>query len=202
MVVGTLVVIAAALMVGGILIIGQEARLFAPKISYVTNFDAAGLRVGSPVTMSGVRVGTAERIQLPTNPRSEGITFKISVDRDFSERVRRGTMAQLVLMQIVANERAVDLTPGDPNQPPLKEEGFHPAVGGKTDPGDREDDRRHAGRSHRPVARDARCHPQRRRFDRQGDLRPQLRQAGIRSRGPGSGVPERTAQLAWKMARD
>lgn len=127
MVVGTLVVIAAALMVGGILIIGQEARLFAPKISYVTNFpDAAGLRVGSPVTMSGVRVGTVERIQLPTNPRSEGITFKISVDRDFSERVRRGTMAQLVLMQIVANERAVDLTPGDPNQPPLKEGDFIP----------------------------------------------------------------------------
>lgn len=127
MIVGTLVVVAAALMVGGILIVGQEARLFAPKMNYTTNFpDAAGLRVGSPVTMSGVRVGTVERIFLPTNPASEGITFRISVDRDYALRVRRGTMAQLVLLQIVANERAVDLTPGDPNQPALKEGDFIP----------------------------------------------------------------------------
>ncbi len=127
--VGLVVLLALVLLAGAILVIGQESRVFTPKVTYRTNFtDASGLRVGSPVTMAGVRVGTVRKIVLPTDPRSEGIEVFLAVDRAYAPRVRQGTTASLVYLQFVANEKAVDLTPGDPNRPPLREGDFIPPV--------------------------------------------------------------------------
>ncbi len=125
--VGLVVLISLVIFAGTILIIGQETRLFVSKNVYRTNFtDASGLRNGSPVTMSGVRVGTIHRIVLPTDPASEGIEVFMTVDRDFAARVRTGTEARVVFLQIVANEKAVDLTPGDPDGDPLPDGAFIP----------------------------------------------------------------------------
>ncbi|MDH3283154.1 MAG: MlaD family protein [Acidobacteriota bacterium] len=125
--VGLVVLLSLVIFAGTILIIGQETRLFVAKNTYRTNFtDASGLRVGSPVTMAGVRVGTINRIVLPTDPSSEGIEVFVTVDRDFAVRVREGTEARVVYLQIVANEKAVDLTPGNPDGEPLQDGAFIP----------------------------------------------------------------------------
>jgi phospholipid/cholesterol/gamma-HCH transport system substrate-binding protein len=125
--VGLVVLIALTIFAGTILIIGQETRLFVATNRYRTNFsDASGLRVGSPVTMSGVRVGTITTINLPTDPQSQGIEVVLSIDEVFAARVREGTTAKVVFLQIVANEKAVDLNPGDPDKPVLREGAFIP----------------------------------------------------------------------------
>ncbi|UCF67124.1 MAG: MCE family protein [Acidobacteriota bacterium] len=125
--VGLVVIVSLVIFAVTILIIGQETRLFVSKVTYRTNFaEASGLRVGSPVTMAGVRVGNVQRIVLPTDPTSEGIEVFISVDQAYAPRVREGTQAKTVFLQFVANEKAVDLTPGDPLKPALEEGDFIP----------------------------------------------------------------------------
>lgn len=112
---------------GAVLVLGQENRLFARKVAYRTNFpDAAGVRVGSPVTMAGVRVGGVRRIVLPTDPRSQGIDLFLEIDESFAPRVRQGTHAKLITMQFVANEKAVELNPGDSTRDVLPEGGEIP----------------------------------------------------------------------------
>ncbi|MDQ7088589.1 MAG: MlaD family protein [Acidobacteriota bacterium] len=125
--VGLVVILGLAIFMGAVLVVGQETHLFAAKMTYRTNFpDASGLRVGSPVTIAGVRVGTVARIVLPTNPDSEGIEVFLSVDRSYAARVRQGTEASLVILQFVANEKSVDLSPGDPDKNQLGDGAFIP----------------------------------------------------------------------------
>ncbi len=125
--VGIVVVGGLAIFMIGILVVGEETRLFVPKVTYNTNFpDASGLRVGSPVTMAGVRVGSVQRIVLPTDPSSEGIEVFMTVDKAYAQRVREGTSASLHILQFVANEKSIDLSPGDPLRSQLGDGEFIP----------------------------------------------------------------------------
>lgn len=123
--VGLIVIVALVIAAGSILILGQEAKIFDSKMTYRTNLpDASGLRVGSPVTMAGVRVGTVSRIFLPTDPQSAGIEVFVSVDEDYAPRVRQDTTATPVILQLVSNEKSVNLTPGSPEKPALRDGDF------------------------------------------------------------------------------
>ncbi len=129
--VGLVVLVSLSLLALGIMAIGNERRLFTRKIEYATIVaDATGVRVGSPVTMSGVRVGTVDAITLPTDPSERGIRIGIGIDNDYAPRVREGTTASLVIAQIVANEKVVSLAPGDPQKPELPPGAVIPASSG------------------------------------------------------------------------
>lgn len=126
--IGLTVVVALLIFMVAILVVGKETRLFVEKVTYRTNFrDASGLRVGSPVTMSGVRVGTVSRIVLPTDPSSRGIEVFVRVDKAYAPRVRQDTTTSLVMLQLVANEKSVDLKPGDSSTPEIADGGFVPS---------------------------------------------------------------------------
>ena len=123
--VGLTVIVALVIVAGAILVLGREARLFSSKVVYRTTFpDAGGLRVGSPVTMAGLRIGNVSRIHLPTDPGSAGVEIFLSVDEAYAPRVRRDTTATPVVLQLVSNEKAIDLTPGSESEPPLMEGDF------------------------------------------------------------------------------
>lgn len=125
MAVGITVVLSLVIFAGAILVLGQETKLFDSKMSYRTNLpDASGLRVGSPVTMAGVRVGNVSRIYLPTDPKSAGIEVFVSVDSDYAPRVRQDTTATPVILQLVSNEKSIDLTPGTLEKPALRDGDF------------------------------------------------------------------------------
>jgi phospholipid/cholesterol/gamma-HCH transport system substrate-binding protein len=120
--VGLVIAIALVVLAGAILVIGSESRMFSSKTRYTTNFrDVLGLRVGSPVYMSGVQVGSIESIELPTDPTRPGIPVGIAVDRHYAERVRAGTKASLAFLQILSGDKLVILSPGNPAEPPLPE---------------------------------------------------------------------------------
>ena len=131
-VVGLVIVIALAILAGSILMIGSESRMFSRKAHYATNFaDALGLRVGSPVYMSGVQIGGIESLVLPTDPKREGIAVRIAVDRDYAGRIREGTTASLAFLQVLSGDKLVLLSPGDPAKPPLAQGAvIPPAEGG------------------------------------------------------------------------
>jgi phospholipid/cholesterol/gamma-HCH transport system substrate-binding protein len=121
-IVGLVVIAGIFLLAAAILVLGQESRIFSQKMTYRTVFpDATGLRVGSPVTMSGVRVGTVSKLFLPTDPEGTGIEIFVAVDEAYAERVRQDTEATPVIMQLVANEKAIELSPGSPDERALRQ---------------------------------------------------------------------------------
>ena len=130
--VGLTVAAGMALLAVAILVIGGQSKLFSAKYGYRTTFrEASGLRVGAPVSLSGVRVGNVTRIVLPKDPRAEGIDVEVEVDAAYAPRIREGSVARLAIMQFVANEKSVEIAPGDPDRPQIPDGAVIPVAEGR-----------------------------------------------------------------------
>jgi phospholipid/cholesterol/gamma-HCH transport system substrate-binding protein len=79
--------------------------------------NAEGLRVGSPVKIAGVVVGTVTDISLSTDPETSGIEVEIGVDRAFANRVREDSRAALRIHQLLSGEKFVEIIAGSPESP-------------------------------------------------------------------------------------
>ncbi len=116
--VGIVVTIALLIFVIGIMSVGEESRFFARKVYYHINFpDSTGLRKGSPVSLSGVQIGSVHEIFLPLDPELSGIDIEIAIDKAYQNRIREGTKASLKYLQILSGEKYIDLKPGRPEKP-------------------------------------------------------------------------------------
>lgn len=130
--VGFTVAAGMAVLAVAVLVIGGQSKLFSPKFTYRTTFaEASGLRVGAPVTLAGVRVGSVGRIVLPKDPRAEGIAVELEVDAAYAPRIREGSLARLAMLQFVANEKSVELSPGDAARPQLPDGAVIPVAQGR-----------------------------------------------------------------------
>jgi phospholipid/cholesterol/gamma-HCH transport system substrate-binding protein len=97
------------------MLVGGESRVFAKKVRYNVVFaDTEGLRVGSPVMITGVQVGAVSGIHLPTDPRAAGTEVELGVDREYAPRVRQNSTASLKYLQWLSGEKYVEIRPGDP----------------------------------------------------------------------------------------
>jgi phospholipid/cholesterol/gamma-HCH transport system substrate-binding protein len=120
--VGAFLALALIVLAAGIMAVGGESRLFSRKASYRVVFPSTdGLIVGSPVKMGGVQVGTVTRLKLPTDPGAQGVEVSLGIQRIYDSRVRQGSEASQKFLQYLSGEKYVELTPGDPNQPPIPE---------------------------------------------------------------------------------
>jgi phospholipid/cholesterol/gamma-HCH transport system substrate-binding protein len=129
--VGLTVAAGMALLAAAILVIGGQSKLFSAKFAYRTTFrEASGLRVGAPVSLAGVRVGNVTRIVLPKDPRAAGIDVEVEVDAAYAPRVREGSVARLAMLQFVANEKSVEISPGDPDKPQVPDGAVIPVAEG------------------------------------------------------------------------
>jgi phospholipid/cholesterol/gamma-HCH transport system substrate-binding protein len=106
---------------------------------YVTYNFAGGIEIGSPVRVSGIKVGKVEKIEffVPVNPKdtakvepgsdlydaSKAITplrLKISVLKEAAVGVREDSKFYVNLAGIIG-ERYIEITPGHMNSPQVKE---------------------------------------------------------------------------------
>jgi phospholipid/cholesterol/gamma-HCH transport system substrate-binding protein len=113
---------ALALLVLGVTImsVGGQSRLFSSKAHYRVVFPSTeGLRVGSPVKIAGVQVGTVTGIHLPTDPRATGIGAELGIESAYGIRVRENSAASIRYLQWLSGEKYVEVTPGDPSRPIL-----------------------------------------------------------------------------------
>lgn len=123
--VGIVVALAVFIVVIGIMSVGEESRFFARKVHYHVNFpNSIGLSKGSPVSISGVQVGSVSKIFLPVDPELSGIDIEIALDKVYQERIREGTKASLKYLQILSGEKYVELNPGEPTMPVLQPGSF------------------------------------------------------------------------------
>jgi phospholipid/cholesterol/gamma-HCH transport system substrate-binding protein len=96
----------------------------ATKTRYHVIFPSAdGLRIGSPVRMAGVLVGSVLEIHLPTDPEAEGIDVSLGINSLYVERIRANSEASLRYLQLLSGEKFIDLTPGDPGLPAIERDG-------------------------------------------------------------------------------
>ena len=120
-VVGAFVVLALIVLAVAVMAVGGESRLFARKVTYRSQFPSTdGLIEGSPVKMGGVQIGTVMSLRLPTDPGATGVEVGIGVETAYASRVRQGSEAALRFLQYLSGEKYVEVTPGDPDKPPIE----------------------------------------------------------------------------------
>jgi phospholipid/cholesterol/gamma-HCH transport system substrate-binding protein len=92
-IVGILTVIALAVLVAVIFILGSHQRWFARDFQYLTYFDSAvGLSNNMPVQYKGFTIGNVKSIRLTEDDRVEA---EISIFDNYADRVREGSLVEL-----------------------------------------------------------------------------------------------------------
>lgn len=102
---------------------------FEKKLRLKARFAAAdGLREGSEVQLAGVRIGKVESVSLlpPDSPEEAKIEATLSVDskmndQPISERIRTDSLAQLIAVSVLANDKIINISPGTPKGSPVQE---------------------------------------------------------------------------------
>ena len=103
--VGVVVSLAIIVMAVAVMTVGDESQIFAAKTRYHVVYPSAdGLRVGSPVRMAGVLVGSVQEITLPTDPEAEGIDVVLGINSDYVERIRENSISSLRYLQLLVNK--------------------------------------------------------------------------------------------------
>lgn len=103
--------VVAALLVGGglIFVIGNQRSVFQSKNTYHAVFDnVGGLRVGSPIRVAGVDVGTVGGVSLLADGK---IRVELSVVDDHASLLRTDSMANIGSKGLLG-DRLVDITIG------------------------------------------------------------------------------------------
>ena len=138
--VGALILLTAALAVGFVRALGLGGGFSDSVHFYVTYDFAGGIDVGSPVRVSGIKVGRVEQIQFfqPIDPKlvsikepgsdalddgtpGKAITplkLKVSVRKDAAVGVRKDSRFYINLAGLIG-ERYVEVTPGHWDQPQI-----------------------------------------------------------------------------------
>jgi len=120
--VGSVFALALIILALAVMAVGGDSGMWFKRAGYEVVFpDATGLRVGAPVRMAGVQVGTVTGIRLPTDPSELGIAVQLGVDPDYAERIRSDSRAALRILQFLTNEKYVEIVPGSPASPTLRD---------------------------------------------------------------------------------
>ncbi len=110
--VGTFATLAFVVLAVVVMTVGGESRLARGNTFRVTFSNTDGLRIGSPVKMAGVQVGSVRDVRLPTDPEQAGIEVLVMVGTAYAERVREDSKASLRYLQVLSGEKYVEVTPG------------------------------------------------------------------------------------------
>jgi len=112
--VGLLVLGAAVVLMMALFLIGRENRIFASKNRYYfTAASVAGLNEGNPVRLNGVTAGIVEKITLPEDVHKQLLTIRISIERQYEERIRQDSTARIRTLGLLG-DKYVDVSSGSP----------------------------------------------------------------------------------------
>jgi phospholipid/cholesterol/gamma-HCH transport system substrate-binding protein len=126
--VGLLVVGAAVALMAGLFMIGEQNRLFARKNRYTfTTKNVSGLNERNPVRLNGVTVGVVERITLPEDVHLQLLTVRISIERQYEERIRKDSTARIRTLGLLG-DKYVEVTSGSPQAPMIQPGGSIPTA--------------------------------------------------------------------------
>lgn len=128
--VGIFVLISIVILIFLILNSSGDLNPFTKKLHLKARFgDANGLREGSEVRLSGVRVGKVDKITLlppSTEPTAQRVEALMVIDgtidgRPANERIREDSTAQQGSPSLLGNEMLINISPGTTLAPPVKD---------------------------------------------------------------------------------
>jgi phospholipid/cholesterol/gamma-HCH transport system substrate-binding protein len=126
--VGLLVLGAVLVLMAGIFMIGEQNRIFTSKNRYTfTVASASGLNQGSPVRLNGVTVGLVERITLPEDVRQQLLTVRISIEKQYEERIRADSAVRIRTIGLLG-DKYVEVSSGSPDAPVIPPGGVIPTA--------------------------------------------------------------------------
>lgn len=118
--IGLFVVVALAVFLGVIYLLGARARYFERKYELHADFtEVGGLIEGATVRLAGVQIGRVTRVVL--SPEVGGkVRVTVTVARQFKDRIRGDSEAQIVTQGLLG-DKLVEITQGTPATAALKE---------------------------------------------------------------------------------
>jgi phospholipid/cholesterol/gamma-HCH transport system substrate-binding protein len=124
-IVGLFVVASLAALLVMVVIVAQQEGLFQEYVQYRAIFkNVSGLKTGSEVHLAGVTVGNV--LNTVINPEGN-IVVTFQVTKKYSDRIRQDSKATIGFMGLLG-EKSLDLTPGNPKNPPVPAEGVIPSI--------------------------------------------------------------------------
>ncbi|HEY0431377.1 MAG TPA: MlaD family protein [Pyrinomonadaceae bacterium] len=128
--VGIFVLVSIVILIFLILNASGDINPFRKKLHLKAHFaDANGLREGSEVRLSGVRVGKVEKITLlppSSDPGAQRVEAVMTIDanidgRPADERIRQDSTAQQGSPSLLGNEMLINISPGTSLAPKVKD---------------------------------------------------------------------------------
>lgn len=122
--VGLLIAISIAILGAAILLMGKERRLFENRVPYEIHFSRTnGLRVGAPISLTGVTVGSVEGLSFPADAGKNYIVVRIKVVGEVAPRIRKDMVAR-VRTQGLLGDKFIELSGGSVQSEPLSPGGL------------------------------------------------------------------------------
>jgi len=109
--VGIFVLVALAVFLGVIYMLGARARLFEARYTVHAEFtEVGGLQEGATVRLAGVQIGRVAAVDLPAAPGGKvRVTMKIA--KQFADRIRKDSEAR-IQTQGLLGDRIIEITVG------------------------------------------------------------------------------------------
>src|SRR5512140_3181720 len=118
---GIFFLVAIAILVSGLLIVGTNQNFFASKYTIYTYLnDTESLAEGTNVTLAGITIGVIKNISLATLNGDNRVKFELQLKREFQPRIT--TSSHGVVKSIgVLGDKFLEITQGEAGEPPLQE---------------------------------------------------------------------------------
>lgn len=102
-----------------ILLLGGDRALFKKHVTiYASMNNVQGLNEGSVVSVSGFVVGNIRKIEF--SPEKKALILHLKIQEEFVNRITKGSTID-IRTQGALGDKYVFITPGEPQEPPLKE---------------------------------------------------------------------------------
>ncbi len=117
--VGTFVLVALAVFLVLIYILGARARLFEAKYTLYADFtEVGGLVEGATVRLAGVQIGRVSRVRLPGEPGGK-VRVEMRIASQYVDRIRKDSIARIDTQGLLG-DKIVEITVGSAGQPAVK----------------------------------------------------------------------------------
>lgn len=122
--VGIFVAVGLILAMTVIFMVGSQGKLFERYYTVYANFDSiAGLRIGAPVQLAGLKVGFVDKINFSRDLEAQQITVALKIQKRFQDRIRGDSMATIETQGLLG-DKYVYVSMGSEVQPVIPDKGI------------------------------------------------------------------------------
>lgn len=119
--VGAFVAIGLALTMMIIFLLGSEKKFFESQYILQARFtDISGLRLGAPVQLAGINVGTVNKISFDNDIESKKVNLTLLITESYKERIREDSEATIVTQGLLG-DKMIYVSLGTSNKPVLED---------------------------------------------------------------------------------